>query len=378
MRANDQIERQNGPAPGFRAGIDMDNSDHQLWLSRAQTGSLVIIAGLMIAYSLYFTRAIMLPITAAIVLNFLLSPLVKRFERMGLPSIAGAVIVMTIFTAIIALGVFQLQRPAAKWIEMTPEIVNELSFKMNDIREPAEEIVEASKQVEKLAKNAEASDDVIKVDVQQPSLASIVLSSSSAAIASCLLSGTLLFFLLGAGDRFLSKCVELMPTFDDKRRIVETVREVQRGVGYYLGTVTIINLLLGVVIGCVLWLMGVPNAALWGVMATILNYVPFVGFIIGTIIVFLVSLLTFDYVGQAVAPATAYMVINWVEANFVTPTILGRSMSLNPVAILLWMTICGWMWGIAGAILAVPTLAMVKIACEATETLTPAAKFIAK
>lgn len=206
----------------------------------------------------------------------------------------------------------------------------------------------------------------------------MVLSSSSAVVASCLLSGTLLFFLLASGDRFLSKCVELMPTFEDKRRVVETVREVQKGVGNYLGTVTFINLVLGIVIGCTLWFMGVPNAALWGVMATILNYVPFLGIVVGTVIVFLVSLLTFDFMGQAIAPAVAYMVINWVEANFITPTILGRSMSLNPVAILLWMTLCGWMWGIAGAILAVPILAMVKIACEATETLSPVAKFIAK
>lgn len=379
MRTNDRVTRQHGVAHVSQNITEADAhfSDHRLWLQRIQTGSLVIISGLMITYSLYFTRAIMLPITAAVVLNFVLSPLVKRFERIGLPSVGGAAIVMTVFTAILALGAFRLQRPATKWLDSAPEVVTELSYKLSELREPAEEIVEASKQVEKLASNTEAP-DVIKVDVQQPSLASVVLSSSSAMIAGCLLSGTLLFFLLASGDTFLAKCVELMPTLDDKKRVVETVREVQRGVGHYLGTVTIINLFLGVVIGSVLWLMDVPNAALWGVMATVLNYIPFVGFIVGAIVVFLVSLLTFDSLTEAAAPAVVYMIINGVEANFFTPIILGRSMSLNPVAILLWMTVCGWMWGIPGAILAVPILAMVKISCEATETLAPVAKFIAK
>lgn len=342
-----------------------------------QTACLVVIALLMVGYSLYVTRAFMLPVTAAILLNFVLSPLVKRLNRIGIPSMAGAAIVMTALTASTAFGVYQLQKPAAKWLDSAPDVINELSYKLKHIRTPAEEIVKASKQVEELAQNVQAP-DVVKVDVQRPSLASVVLSHSSAFAAGLLLSGTLLFFLLASGDHFLAKCVELTPTFSGKRRIVDASRDVQRGIAHYLGTVTTINTVLGVVMAITLWCLGVPNAALWGVMAAVLNYVPFFGLIVGTAIVFLVSLLTFDSLGQAAVPAVVYLVINSVEANLITPAILGRSMSMNPVAILLWMMLCGWMWGIAGAIIAIPILAMLMIACEATETLAPVAKFIAK
>ena len=140
---------------------------------------------------------------------------------------------------------------------------------------------------------------------------------------------------------------------------------------------TIINIVLGLVIGVTLWLLGVPNAPLWGVMAALLNYVPFVGLLVGTAVVLIVSLLTFDTIGQAVLPAIAYWFINTVEANLITPAVLGRSMSMNPVAILIWMMLWGWLWGLSGAILAVPLLAMVKIACDEVEPLAPLAKFIA-
>lgn len=336
---------------------------------------IVVISTLLLGYSLYFTRAVMLPITVAIILNFVLSPLVQRLERVGIPNMVSAGLVMAVLTGVTVFGVLQLQAPATKWIHEAPTTIPQIQWKLRSIEEPVREITEASEKVEEIAEGSE-TDNVVKVAVQQPSIASVVLSRTSAFVAATFLASTLLFFLLASGDRFLTKCVEVMPTFQDKRRVVETVRKVQAGIGHYLGTVTIINTVLGIVIGITLWFLNVPNAALWGVMAMSLNYVPFVGLIAGTSVVFLVSLVTFDTLGQATVPAIAYLVINSVEANLVTPMILGRSMSMNPVAILLWMTLWGWMWGIMGAILAVPLLAMVKIACEEIEPLSPLAKFI--
>lgn len=340
-----------------------------------RTACLVAICVLLAGYSLYFTRAIMVPVTIAIILSFVLSPLVNRLEKLKNPTTIGAGIVIASLVSLLAFGVYRLQQPAAKWVADVPEIVAEPQGKLRHVREPAIDLAAGSSKVEELAAGDKSS-AIVKVDVQQPSLASVVLSRSSAMVASGILALTLLFFLLASGDIFLGKCVEWMPTFNDKRRIVETVRYVQDGIGNYLGTVTIINILLGIVIGITLWLFGVPNAPLWGVMATLLNYVPFVGLIVGTAVIILVSLLTFDTMGQAAAPAIAYLAINSVEANLITPSILGRSMSMNPVAILLWMTLWGWMWGIVGAILAVPLFAVLKIASDEFDPLAPIAKFI--
>jgi predicted PurR-regulated permease PerM len=320
---------------------------------------------------------LLLPITVAVLLNFLFSPVVRRFEKWHIPNVVAAGIVVTGLIGVLFFGILQLQGPALKWLDEAPLMLPEVRRKMRSVEEPVMDIAAASDSVEKLAEGVKKK-DVVKVDIQQPSIASVVISRTSSLVASMFLSATLLFFLLAAGDRFLTKCVELMPTFQEKRKVVETFRRVQGGIGYYLGTVTVINILLGVVIAIALWLLDVPNAALWGVMATFLNYVPFVGLWLGAAVVFLVSLLTFDTLGQAAVPTGAYLIINSIEANLVTPTILGRSMSMNPVAILLWMTFWGWMWGITGAILAVPLLAIVKITCEEIEPLNPLATFIAE
>lgn len=374
---------------GRQRHMTIDNSDHSSRPARPvspgagqtsgsrhrliQTGSLLVLAIFAVAYGLYFTRAVMLPVVVAVVLNFVLSPMVARLGRIGCPPMLGAGIVLGLLAAVVAFGVLQLQRPAAKWIRNAPTVLPEIQRKLKALEQPVRQLTEASDSVEEIAKS---SDEVVKVAVQQPSLASELVSKTGSFAGSMLLAGTLLFFLLSSGDQFLAKCVELMPTLNDKRRVVKTFREIQSGIGHYLGTVTIINLFLGIIIGITLWFFGVPNAALWGVMATLLNYVPFLGLIVGAAVIFLVSLVSFDTLGQAAAPPIAYIIINGIEANLVTPAILGRSMSMNPVAILLWMTAWGWMWGIVGAILAVPLLAIVKIACEEVESLTPIAKFI--
>ena len=340
-----------------------------------QAACLVVIAVLLSAYTLYFVRSVMIPVAAAILLNFLLSPIVRRMHRFGLPNMAGAGLVIACFVAVVAIGVIRLQPPATEWLRQAPYTLPQLKAKLKSVEKPVQEIAQASEKVQQIAEGIEKP-NVVKVDIQQPSFASMVLSRTTTFTATMFFSLTLLFFLLASGDRFLAKCVELMPTFADKRRIVDTVRKIQNGIGRYLGTVTLINIGLGVVIGVTLWGLGVPNALLWGVMAMLLNYVPFVGILIGGVTVFFVSLATFSTLSEAAIPALAYVAINAIEANLVTPHVLGRSMSMNPVAILLWLTAWGWLWGIVGAILAVPLLAMVKIACEELEPLHPIAKFI--
>lgn len=372
-----RLELDKDAAGNKKASSGLTDAQFEQRLRLARTISLVTVAGLMIAYTLYFARAILLPVTVAVLFNFVLSPLVRRINRFGVPNMMAAGIVITGLSAIVVIGMMQLRAPAVKWLESAPTTLPEIQMKLRAVEKPVAEITEASEKVEQLTESVRKK-DVVKVEVQRPSLANVVLTHTTALAGGLFMSGTLLFFLLAAGDRFLAKVVEVAPTFQDKRRVVDTFRKVQDGIGQYLGTVTIINIVLGIVIAIALWLLGVPNAALWGVMATLLNYVPFVGFLIGTAVIFFVSLLTFDSIGEAFVPAAAYLIINAIEANLITPTILGRSMSMNPVAIILWMTFWGWLWGITGAILAVPLLAMVKIACDEVEVLNPVGKFISE
>lgn len=167
-----------------------------------------------------------------------------------------------------------------------------------------------------------------------------------------------------------------MPTLKEKRRAVELTRHIQRSVSHYLSTITYINFGLGVVIGTGLWMIGIPNAPLWGVMAMCLNFIPLIGAMIGAAVVFFVGLVTFDTIGHAALAPLIYVVANVIEANIITPALIGRRMSLSPVMVVLSLTVWTWLWGITGAILAVPILAVLKIVAENFEGTQTLAKFL--
>jgi predicted PurR-regulated permease PerM len=190
-------------------------------------------------------------------------------------------------------------------------------------------------------------------------------------IAGLLVMIALLFFLLASGDTLLRQAVTIAPRLGDKRRVVEIVRETEDDISYYLLTVSMINAGLGVAVGAAMYILGMPNAPLWGVMAGVFNFVPFLGAVTGIGIVGLVALLTFDQAWSIFLPPLSYLGLTSIEAQFVTPALLARRLTLNPVAVFLALIVWTWMWGIAGALLAVPLLATFKICCDHVEPLQP-------
>ena len=184
--------------------------------------------------------------------------------------------------------------------------------------------------------------------------------------------------MLAAGDRFLEKAVQIKKTWREKRDIVLLVKEVEHKMSTYLGAITIINIGLGIAIGTGLWLIGMPNPLLWGVLAALLNYIPFAGLVIGCLIVSIVAIGEFSTMGHAMLAPAIYLLCNGIEANAVTPMVLGRSISLNPVVILLAVFLGGWIWGMGGIFLAVPLLLLAKIACDSNESLQPIGVFLAE
>ena len=330
----------------------------------APPGIILVAAAVLACFltisAVYFGRPVLLPVTVALLLKLLLTPIVQRLERLGLPPMVGAGVVLVSLCAIVLFLGTRLHEPAQKWLADLPQLLPEVEAKLTSLVEPVETFRAASQQVEEIADQVE-NPEVVKVEVQQPSLASLVLSQTAGFLAAATLSLTLLFFMLASGDRFLRKVVAFAPSLDEKKRVVRLVRRVQTGIARYLGTITVINAGLGVAIAITVWLLGLPNPVLWGAMAAILNFVPFLGLIVGATVIGVVSLLTFDSIGAALLPPLAYLLVNAVECNLITPLALRRSMSMSPVVILLWMTLWTWLWGIPGAIIAVPLLAVVRI-----------------
>jgi len=332
---------------------------------------LTILASLV---TFYCARAVLFPIVLALLLNLVLSPLIRFMQRRGLPPFLGASFVMLVALMGLSVTAALLYNPARTWYAKMPGHMRNLEYKLRHFREPFENIGAMSEKIDSITE-VEKGDEVVQVEIKQPSITYAVLNGTGEVVVTVFLTVVMLFFLLSSGDRMLEKMVELMPTFRDKRRIVEIARDLQVSISRYLAMTTCINIGLGVVIGTGLWLMGLPNAFLWGVMAMLLNFVPFLGAIAGAVIVFMVAVLSFDPSYALVAPAI-YLGVNVVEANFVTPTLLGRSISLNPAILIIVFTLFAWMWGIGGAIIAVPVLAVFKIGFDHHEKTLPLGRFL--
>jgi predicted PurR-regulated permease PerM len=332
------------------------------------TIALTIIATGVVLFFLYSARAIMFPFVLAVLIAFPLRPFMRWLGTIRVPRVLAATLVMATVLSVIVLAVFRLGAPAAAWLDDAPTKLRTAETRLRSIARPLEDLSEATQQVDAMTESADKP-DTLKVEVQQPRLSSTVLSVTSDIVIEGIIALSLAFLLLVFGDDLLKSIVKVLPTRRDRRHLEQLCFDLERMISRYLLTYTVINIGLGAVIGSGLWLMGMPNPILWGAMAACLNYIPFVGLVIGSCVVFIAALLSFDSTVYALLAPTIYLVANGFEANLVTPTLLGRSMKINTIMVFISIVVWGWMWGIGGAIVAVPALAVGKIVCDRSERL---------
>ena len=356
-----------------------NRNDDDRW-ALARVVALIGIFVLLFLYTLYFARPFLLPIVLATILNFLLSPVVRALARLHVPQPVGAALVILAFLGIVAVGIQRLSGPAAEWIDRAPEGVERIERQVRGLRRPVEQVQEAAEkveqEVERLKGNGGARTQEVRV--QGGTWTGALLSRTQAFLGGAVVMLILLYFLLASGDLFLRKLVRVLPRLQDKRRAVEIARQTELHISTYLSTVTLINIGLGVVVALAMWAMGLPNPTLWGVLAGLMNYVPYLGPLVTLSVITIVSILTFDDLARALVPAAVYFVINFIEGSFVTPMVMGRRLTLNPVIVFLGIVFWGWLWGIPGALLAVPLLAMFKILCDNLEPLSPIGEFLGR
>lgn len=352
------------------------------WLDNRRL--LVIIAltgfglfGLALFAGLYFVRTILFPITLALVLNLVLNPVVRRLNQWRIPYFIGSALVVAAILGLTVAGIVLLSTPASQWVVDAPRHLRSVEYKLWSIKEPIEKVTAAGEEVDKLT-SMEGKKKPVPVEVTKPGVIAQLLDTGGNAAISIFLTLVLLYFLLAGGDRLTVKLMDLAPDWQKKPNVACMVREIQRSMSSYLFATTLINILLGIAIGTSMWLLGMPNSILWGVMATCLNFIPYLGCIIGAGVVCVVALVSKDSLAYAVWAPALYFGINTVEGYFITPTILGRSISLSPLAILISMILWGWIWGIGGLIIAVPLLAVAKIACDHIEPLRPVGRLLGR
>lgn len=339
--------------------------------SLAITGLFILAA----FYTLYLARAFFLPIILALLLNFLLSPIVRVLKKIHIPEPLGAALVIFGLLGGLGLGIYELAGPAYDWAQRAPQSLQKLERKLAGFKKPVQTMSKATQQVEQIT-TVGGGQKPQAIEVQQESLGQRLFSRTTEVLAAGSVLIILLFFLLASGDLFLRKLIRVLPRLEDKKTAVEIARQIESDISSYLLTITMINACLGLATWGAMALLKVPNPMLWGVLAWTTNYIPYLGAMTMYAVLTMVGFLTFPTPGQALMVPGAFGVLNILEAYLLTPMVLGKRLTLNPVVIFLALTFWGWLWGVAGAILAVPIMVVFKIFCDHSEPLAPIGEFL--
>jgi predicted PurR-regulated permease PerM len=329
---------------------------------------------LVLFHTLRVARDLFLPLTLAFFLSFLLSPVLRVLKRARIPEAVGAALLLLVLVGGVGASLYSLVTPAAEWVAKAPESLTRVQRKLRTLRAPMQQMSRTADQVERTIAGESSVAPVAAV--KSPSwILEALFGGTTAFLSEAIVVIVLLYFLLASGDLFLRKLIKVLPTFTDKKRAVEIARELENNISTYLFTVTLINVGVGVAVGVGVWLLNMPNPVLWGVLACVLTYIPYLGAAVGIGTLGLAAVLVFDDLGHALAVPAVYLVVSFVEGNFVTPLVLGRRLTLNPVVIFVGLLFWFFVWGIPGALLAVPILAVFKIVCDHVDTLAPIGEF---
>jgi len=332
-------------------------------ISPTTPAEIVMVVISIIAF-LYFARPVVLPIVLALVSGVALKPLIRWLYYCHLPPPLSAALVLCLLVAAVGVVTFELGRPAARWMNEAPQHMSELRQRVQKMLPRLGRFSEAAAAVINLGASEEQQNRATVVEVKNSPLPSTFINWTGTLLAGLGETLVLLYLLLASGDLFLQKLVNVMPTWRDKKRAVEISREIQQNISHYLLTVSLINMGLGVIVGVGLFVLNVPNAAMWGMLVAILNFIPYFGPAVGFLLLTAIGLLTFDTLGQGLLPPAWYLLLHLLEANLVTPILLGRRFTLNPVVIFVSLMFWIWLWGLPGALLSVPILVSIKVVCD--------------
>ena len=359
--------------------------------------SLYCVATLAVLFALYSARSLFLPVIVALFFALLLSPPVSWLKRLHIPRSISAVLLLCLLGGpFVALSI-QLAEPAQKWAGKLPELTVQVTDGLTDFSEslspeaaPAAVATPEPKRERGFSFSrffgGEADEpDPVVVPAPEPPPESalvegvkkggidIILSVLGVApfiVAQCAIWLILVLFLLIYGPALYDNAINLLPMIRNKRRAILLVGRLRQELSRYILTVTIINAALGFFTGLVLWMMGVEDAVLWGAFVGLLNYAPYVGTFISLSVLCIAGATQYGLNPSALLPAAVFFGLNTLESQFVTPAILGQHMRLNPLVLILWLLVWGWLWGPVGVLIAVPLLVCLKLVATQLDVLT--------
>ena len=331
--------------------------------------SLVVLAVLAVGYTLWITQDVVLPVLLAMFFALVGNPIIRVLQRLHVPRFLGALAVLCGGLALAVLLAQQLVQPAGEWIREAPRELRSLAPKVQKLIKPVQEANKAAENIARAAggENTARPAQVVKTEVNDPYRS---LTATPMLVASILAVVLLTFFFMVFGQDLQRKAIALLPDRQKKKLTVEILQAIETEVSRYVLTISIINAVVGLVFAAALHLLlGVPidEALLWGTMAALLNFAPYVGPLIGIVAMLLMGFASYDAPLQALAPAAIYLGLHTLEGQIVTPIVLGRTMAISPLVLILGLMVFGSLWGIVGLLLAVPLLVCVKIVLARVE-----------
>jgi len=329
--------------------------------------ALMFGAGLALAtpFALRAGAEFFLPVTAALVISIALVPLLEWLERRRIPAALSALLCVVLFLGVANVAVAAIVFPATEWFRLLPGRIGRL-------RETLAPLFEIYANLERFV------DDLVRefgrspgtgpqaVQVETPStLLQIIASSAPFAAIQMFFAVLVIFFFLAGWTRMRKRTITARGSFGGAMTTARVIQQVVDATSTYLGTITVVNIGMGLVVAFVLWLIDMPTPLMWGGIAAVLNYIPYLGPIASTLLLALGGLMTFEDPWYALLPAMSFVVIHLIEANLVTPTVVGRRLTINPLLILLSLSFWAWVWGTTGALLAVPLLIIIRTVLDA-------------
>ena len=325
----------------------------------------IAILAILLLYTCAIAEAVVVPVLIAMLFGLMLAPPVRLLERWRVPRALSSLLLVLLAIAIIGGAITALASPARAWVGRMPTALSHIQAVMKDIRRPFQMATEATRELGKITQMDESAP--VRVVDTGPSPFAAALTAAPAVIGGIVITIVLTFLFLLHGDELLRKFVTLAPHLRAKRDLVEATRTAQSEISMYVITVTLINAGLGLATAAALWLLGVHDPLLWGGVAALLNYAPFIGPMVTAVALLVVGFSEAATPALALAPPAAFLGLHLLEGQLLTPHLVGRRLALDPVMVFIAMLVLGWMWGVAGFLLAVPLLTCAKIIAERVE-----------
>ena len=357
------------PASAPGPGDELLESEAIAYRRDRLLASLTLIAGcglaLAVPFALRAGAEFFLPVTAALVIAIALVPLLEWFERRRVPSGLAALVCVLLFISIANIAVASIVLPATEWVRLLPERIpriRETLAPLLDIYANLERFVDDI--VTEFGSNPAVAGRTVRVEAPNSMLDLIATSAPHAAIQ-LFFAVLVIFFFLAGWTRMRKQTITTRTSFDGAMTTARVIQQVVDATSTYLGTITLVNMTMGLLLALVLWMLDMPTPLMWGGIAAVLNYIPYLGPIATTLLLTVGGLMAYTDPWLAFLPALFFAIIHLVEANIVTPALVGRRLTINPLLILVALSFWAWVWGTTGALLAVPLLIIMKTVLDA-------------